>query len=273
MTRGRSPAAAAGAAGARAARHRRDRARPPALRSRGRARRLLGRRDPLPRRRMGRRARQRRRRLLRPDFGGRPPLAPRPRRAALCAGLRMIDTPGHTAGHRSLVIELAEGPPVILAGDAADLHENLEREIAPGILWRTATGERGPGARQHPPPQGAGRATPGAELWPNHDLAHWRRLVARGWPTLAARPSASAPERCDPVRGPKAAGSSARASARVRPRPDVARPEAPGLFRLPARARTSSTVVSVPQMPPSSSIIFSQARRISGSKQEMASAT
>ena len=38
-------------------------------------------------------------------------------------------------------------------------------------------------------------------------------------------------------------------------------------------AMSSSTLVSVPQMPPSSSIIFSQARRISGSKQEMASFT
>src|SRR6266700_3991440 len=39
---------------------------------------------------------------------------------SLCAGLRIIDSPGHTAGHRSLVVEPAGGAPVILAGDAAD---------------------------------------------------------------------------------------------------------------------------------------------------------
>ena len=60
--------------------------------------------------------------------------------ATLCAGLRIDRQPGHTAGHRSLVIELPDGAPVILAGDAADLQENLDAEIAPGILWRDGDG-------------------------------------------------------------------------------------------------------------------------------------
>ena len=102
----------------------------------------------------------------------------------LCAGLRLVDTPGHTAGHRSLVIELPEGRPVILAGDAADLHENLDLEVAPGIVWHDREDLAVASIRRLK----ALARQAGAELWPNHDLAHWRALVARGWPTLAARP-------------------------------------------------------------------------------------
>jgi N-acyl homoserine lactone hydrolase len=102
---------------------------------------------------------------------------------ALCAGLRIIDSPGHTAGHRSLVIEPAGERPVILTGDAADLHENLEREIAPGLLWRDREDLALASIRKLK----ALAASEGAELWPNHDLAHWRRLKERGWTTLAGR--------------------------------------------------------------------------------------
>jgi len=102
----------------------------------------------------------------------------------LCPGLRLINTPGHTAGHQSLFIELPQGPPVILTGDAADLHQNLEDEIAPGILWRDREDLALSSIRRlktlaH---------DQGARLWPNHDLAHWRALVKQGWPTLSARP-------------------------------------------------------------------------------------
>ncbi len=103
---------------------------------------------------------------------------------ALCDGLTLVNTPGHTAGHRSLAIELPRGRPVLLTGDAADLHENLEREIAPGILWR----EREDLALASIRRLKSLAASENAELWPNHDLAHWRALAARGWPTLAARP-------------------------------------------------------------------------------------
>jgi N-acyl homoserine lactone hydrolase len=105
---------------------------------------------------------------------------------ALCAGLRLLDSPGHTAGHRSLLVELDDHHPVILAGDAADLHENLAREIAPGILWRDREDLALASIRRLK----ALAAEMGADLWPNHDLAHWRRLRAQGWPTLAAREGA-----------------------------------------------------------------------------------
>jgi hypothetical protein len=47
--------------------------------------------------------------------------------------IRAISTPGHTAGHMSLWVELPKGSSVILCGDAADLSENLKQEIAPGL--------------------------------------------------------------------------------------------------------------------------------------------
>ena len=90
----------------------------------------------------------------------------------LVPGVRAIATPGHTAGHMSLWVELPKGAPVVLCGDAADLTENLALEIAPGLCWqdredlalasirklkRLASDEQ-------------------AELWPNHDMAFFHTL-------------------------------------------------------------------------------------------------
>jgi len=106
---------------------------------------------------------------------------------SLCAGLRIVDSPGHTPGHRSLVVERDAGPPVILCGDAADLQENLDAEIAPGLLFRDGAGH----VREDLALASIRRLKRlahdlRAELWPNHDFAHWRRLVERGWPSLSA---------------------------------------------------------------------------------------
>jgi N-acyl homoserine lactone hydrolase len=118
---------------------------------------------------------------------------------ALAAGLRLVASPGHTAGHRSLLVELPGGPPVLLAGDAADLAENLDHEVAPGILWRDRDGKlREDLALASIRRLKALARDAGAELWPNHDLAHWRRLVSRGWPTLAADGAATPPPTAAP---------------------------------------------------------------------------
>ncbi|MDX1800919.1 MAG: N-acyl homoserine lactonase family protein [Marinobacter sp.] len=90
----------------------------------------------------------------------------------LVPGLRAINTPGHTAGHMSLMIELPEGAPVILAGDAADLTENITDEIAPGLCWR----DRDDLAIDSIRKLKAVAGETGAELWPNHDIAFWRTL-------------------------------------------------------------------------------------------------
>ena len=87
-------------------------------------------------------------------------------------GVRALCTPGHTAGHMSLFVELAKGRPVVLCGDAADLMENLTEEIAPGYCWQEDEALALQSIRKL---KAIGRET-GAELWPNHDLAFFRSL-------------------------------------------------------------------------------------------------
>lgn len=89
-------------------------------------------------------------------------------------GIRAIETPGHTAGHMSLFIELPKGPPVILCGDAADLTENLAEEIAPGYCWQDRDAQAIESIRRLKRLAG----TEQAELWPNHDFAFFRTLPA-----------------------------------------------------------------------------------------------
>jgi N-acyl homoserine lactone hydrolase len=93
------------------------------------------------------------------------------------AGIHAIASPGHTAGHMSLLIELAHGPPVILCGDAADLTENLVDEVAPGYCWEDNTALAVSSIRKLK--ELALREK--AELWPNHDFAAYRR-----WPQFPA---------------------------------------------------------------------------------------
>lgn len=90
----------------------------------------------------------------------------------LLPGLRAISTPGHTAGHMSLLIELPKGPPVLLCGDAADLVENLNDEIAPGLCWREQETLAIDSIRKLK----RVAKEEGAWLWPNHDMGFYRGL-------------------------------------------------------------------------------------------------
>lgn len=51
----------------------------------------------------------------------------------LAAGLRLFETPGHSAGHYSLLIESPSGEALLFAFDAAYAHESLERSIPSGF--------------------------------------------------------------------------------------------------------------------------------------------
>lgn len=86
-------------------------------------------------------------------------------------GVQAIASPGHTAGHMSMWIELPKGPPVILAGDAADLQENLDDEVAPGGLWRNQEQRAIESIRKL---KRIARDT-GACIWPNHDMDFFHR--------------------------------------------------------------------------------------------------
>lgn len=87
-------------------------------------------------------------------------------------GVEAIATPGHTAGHMSMWLEMPKGPPILLAGDAADLQENLDHEIAPGTLWQGREAQAIDSIRKLK----AIANDTSARIWPNHDLAFYRSL-------------------------------------------------------------------------------------------------
>ena len=92
----------------------------------------------------------------------------------LAAGVRAVATPGHTAGHMSLFVELPKGRPVIICGDAADLTENLTDEVAPGYCWQDDEALALASIRK----LNALATAENAELWPNHDFEFFRALPA-----------------------------------------------------------------------------------------------
>jgi N-acyl homoserine lactone hydrolase len=92
-------------------------------------------------------------------------------------GVQAINTPGHTAGHMSLFIEMPKGRPVILCGDAADLRENLTDEVAPGFCWQDNATLAIASIRR----LNAMSRSETAELWPNHDFEAYH-----GWPVFPA---------------------------------------------------------------------------------------
>lgn len=51
----------------------------------------------------------------------------------LAAGLRLFETPGHSAGHYSLLVEPPSGQALLFAFDAAYAHESLDRLIPAGF--------------------------------------------------------------------------------------------------------------------------------------------
>jgi N-acyl homoserine lactone hydrolase len=93
----------------------------------------------------------------------------------VATGVRAVATPGHTAGHMSLFIELPKGPPVILCGDAADLHENLSDEVAPGFCWKDDEALALASIRK----LNSLARSEHADLWPNHDFDAFR-----SWPAF-----------------------------------------------------------------------------------------
>jgi len=92
----------------------------------------------------------------------------------VAAGVQAIATPGHTAGHMSLLIELPKGRPVILCGDAADLQENLTELIAPGYCWQDNESLAIASIRKLNSLSRSERA----DLWPNHDFEAYRSWSA-----------------------------------------------------------------------------------------------
>lgn len=106
------------------------------------------------------------------DFSGDYPWKVKLGEYDLVPGVRAISTPGHTAGHMSLWVELPKGSPTVLCGDAADLAENLQQEIAPGLCWQDSEDQAIESIRKL---KRLAREEQ-AQLWPNHDMEFFRSL-------------------------------------------------------------------------------------------------
>ncbi|QHC60325.1 N-acyl homoserine lactonase family protein [Rathayibacter sp. VKM Ac-2760] len=92
---------------------------------------------------------------------------------ALAPGVTALDTRGHTPGHQSFRIDLADRS-IVLACDAADLRRNLDERTACG--WTARPGDAD--AAQRSVERLADLAAePGVEIWPGHDpdWPAWRR--------------------------------------------------------------------------------------------------
>jgi N-acyl homoserine lactone hydrolase len=53
----------------------------------------------------------------------------------LVPGVTVLRSDGHTPGHQSLLVELPESGPVILAGDSCYWQEHVDQERVPGVVW------------------------------------------------------------------------------------------------------------------------------------------
>lgn len=98
----------------------------------------------------------------------------------LAPGAAVIETPGHTRGHVSLVVE-ARGGPWVVAGDAVPVRDNMRLWVPPGINYDPYVAlhsmERIAGrARMVVPGHGAPFPVEGTRIGTEANL------VTRGWP-------------------------------------------------------------------------------------------
>jgi N-acyl homoserine lactone hydrolase len=87
--------------------------------------------------------------------------------------LTLLDTPGHSAGHMSVLARLRERE-VLIAGDAIYTMATLREGRRPWRSHDTKAFERSVGALQE-----YDRAHPDALIVPGHDMAHWETLAER----------------------------------------------------------------------------------------------
>ncbi len=86
--------------------------------------------------------------------------------------IRLISTPGHSAGHLSVLLRLAGGDQALLVGDAAYTLRNIHEEILPMLTDDDATARRSIGEIK-----AFALANPQTTLVPSHDPDAWRALA------------------------------------------------------------------------------------------------
>jgi N-acyl homoserine lactone hydrolase len=91
--------------------------------------------------------------------------------AELVPGVTVLRSDGHTPGHQSLLVELPESGPVILAGDCCYWQRSIDEEIPPGVVWD-------PTRAMHSIKRlkTIARLTRG-RIFPSHDPAFWKTAI------------------------------------------------------------------------------------------------
>jgi N-acyl homoserine lactone hydrolase len=95
---------------------------------------------------------------------------------------RLVSTPGHTPGHLSVLVNVADRPPTLLVGDAAYPLRSIEDGVLPMI---TDADERSRTSLREL--RDFAHANPDAILVPSHDPDAWQSLRNSGQPMSAAR--------------------------------------------------------------------------------------
>ena len=91
--------------------------------------------------------------------------------AELVPGITALRSDGHTPGHQSLLVELPQTGPVIMAGDCCYWQESIDKEIPPGVVWD-------PTRAMHSIKRlkTIARLT-GGRIFPSHDPVFWASAV------------------------------------------------------------------------------------------------
>ena len=91
--------------------------------------------------------------------------------AELVPGITALRSDGHTPGHQSLLVELPQTGPVILAGDCCYWQQSIDRETPPGVVWD-------PTRAMHSIKRLKTIARlMGGRIFPSHDPAFWAKTV------------------------------------------------------------------------------------------------
>jgi N-acyl homoserine lactone hydrolase len=90
--------------------------------------------------------------------------------AELAPGVTVLRTDGHTPGHHSLLVQLPQMGPVILAGDCCYWQEHVEHERVPGVVWNPTLALHAIKKLKT-----IARLT-GGKIFPSHDPAFWKTV-------------------------------------------------------------------------------------------------
>lgn len=89
----------------------------------------------------------------------------------LCPGVTALRSEGHTPGHQSLLVELPDTGPVVLAGDCCYWQRSIDEEVPPGVVWDPTRALHSIKRLKT-----IARLT-GGRIFPSHDPVFWETAV------------------------------------------------------------------------------------------------